>query len=167
MDEKNPAAEAVAVKDGKIPVAGSKADVVKTGGAFTEIVDLSGRTLLSGFIDGHSHFFHAARVADYANVSAPPVGTASSIAGIISVLKEHVAQKPLKPGEWLIGYGHDGSALSDGREATRDDCNPYFDNPMVLVHVSGHGCVLNSVGFNNAFNVRHFSAMRLRMTFCE
>ena len=87
MDEKYPAADAVAIKDGKILAVGSKADVLKTGGAFTDIVDLGGRTMLPGFIDGHSHFFQAAMIADYANVSAPPVGTASSIAGIIRVLK--------------------------------------------------------------------------------
>ena len=148
MDENNPMAEAVAVKDGLILAVGPKDDVLKTKGAATQIVNLGGKTMLPGFIDGHSHFFQAAMIADYANVSAPPVGTASSIAGIIAVLKEHVAQQALKPGEWLIGYGYDGSALTDGRDATRDDFDPYFpDNPMVLVHVSGHGCVLNSAGF--------------------
>ena len=148
MDENNPMAEAVAVKDGLILAVGPKDDVLKTKGAATQIVNLGGTTMLPGFIDGHSHFFQAAMIADYANVSAPPVGTASSIAGIIAVLKEHVAQQALKPGEWLIGYGYDGSALTDGRDATRDDFDPYFpDNPMVLVHVSGHGCVLNSAGF--------------------
>jgi predicted amidohydrolase YtcJ len=148
MDENNPMAEAVAVKDGSILAVGPKNDVLKTKGAATQIVNLGGTTMLPGFIDGHSHFFQAAMIADYANVSAPPVGTASSIAGIVAVLKEHVAQQALKPGEWLIGYGYDGSALTDGRDATRDDFDPYFpDNPMVLVHVSGHGCVLNSAGF--------------------
>jgi predicted amidohydrolase YtcJ len=148
MDENNPTAEAVAVKDGLVLAVGSKSDVLKTKGVATQIIDLGGRTMLPGFIDGHSHFFQAAMIADYANVSAPPVGKAGSIAGIIAVLQEHLAQKPLKPGEWLIGYGYDGSALSDGRDATRDDFDPYFsDNPMVLVHVSGHGCVLNSAGF--------------------
>ena len=148
MDENNPMAEAVAVKDGLILAVGPKDDVLKTKGAATQIVNLGGKTMLPGFIDGHSHFFQAAMIADYANVSAPPVGTASSIAGIIAVLKEHVAQQALKSGEWLIGYGYDGSALTDGRDATRDDFDPYFpDNPMVLVHVSGHGCVLNSAGF--------------------
>jgi predicted amidohydrolase YtcJ len=148
MDENNPMAEAVAVKDGLILAVGPKDDVLKTKGAATQIVNLGGKTMLPGFIDGHSHFFQAAMIADYANVSAPPVGTASSVAGIIAVLKEHVAQQALKPGEWLIGYGYDGSALTDGSDATRDDFDPYFpDNPMVLVHVSGHGCVLNSAGF--------------------
>jgi predicted amidohydrolase YtcJ len=148
MDERTPTAEAVAIKDGVILAVGSKADVLRTKGTKTRMIDLDGKTMLPGFIDGHSHFFQAAMIADYANVSAPPVGSASSIAGIIAVLQDHVARKPLQPGEWLIGYGYDGSALSDGRDATRDDFDPYFpDNPMVLVHVSGHGCVLNSAAF--------------------
>lgn len=148
MDEKNPVADAVAIKDGRILAVGSKADVLKTGGAFTEIVDLGGRSLLPGFLDGHSHFFQAAMIADYVNVSAPPVGPGSSIAAIIATLKEHVAAKPLLPGEWLIGYGYDGTALSDGRDANVDDFDKDFpETPLVLVHVSGHGCIMNSVGF--------------------
>jgi hypothetical protein len=151
MEEKSPTAEAVAVTDGKILAVGSRDEVLKTKGAATQMVDLGGKTMLPGFIDGHSHFFQAAMIADYANVSAPPVGKASSIREIVAVLQKHVMQKPLQPGEWLIGYGYDGSALADGRDATRDDFDPYFpDTPMVLVHVSGHGCVLNSAGFKAA-----------------
>ncbi|MGA9565260.1 MAG: amidohydrolase, partial [Candidatus Korobacteraceae bacterium] len=148
MDQMAPTAEPVAVKDGLILAVGSKPDVLQTRGTATRVIDLDGKTMLPGFIDGHSHFFQAAMIADYANVSAPPVGPAGSITEIIAVLQDHVAKKPLKPGEWLIGYGYDGSALSDGRDATRDDFDPYFPhNPMVLVHVSGHGCVMNSAGF--------------------
>lgn len=148
MDDNNPEAEAVAIAQGKILAVGGTSEVLKTKGTATRMVDLGGKTMVPGFIDGHSHFFQAAMIADYANVSAPPVGTAGSIAEIVKVLQNHVAQKPLRPGEWLIGYGYDGSALADGRDATRDDFDPYFpDTPLVLVHVSGHGCVLNSAGF--------------------
>jgi len=81
------------------------------------------------------------------NVSAPPVGPGSSIADIIATLKEHVAARLLQPGEWLIGYGYDGTALSDGREANVDDFDKDFtETPLVLVHVSGHGCIMNSAG---------------------
>src|ERR1035441_7951928 len=83
MDENNPTAEAVAVKDGLVLAVGSKSDVLKTKGVATQIIDLGGRTMLPGFIDGHSHFFQAAMIADYANVSAPPVGTASSRKSIV------------------------------------------------------------------------------------
>jgi predicted amidohydrolase YtcJ len=148
MDDKNPVVEAVAVKQGKIVAVGTRDDVLKGRGLATEIVDLCGKTLLPGFIDGHSHFFQAAMIADYANVSAPPVGPAGSIAEIVAVLKEHVARKPLSPGEWLVGYGYDGSALTDGRDATQEDLDRDFPKtPVVLMHVSGHGCVMNSAGF--------------------
>ena len=148
MDEKNLTVDAVAVTAGKISAVGTKEEVLQSCGPDTHVVDLQGRTLLPGFIDGHSHFFQAAMIADYVNVSAPPVGPGSSIVEIIVALKEHVAEKPLQTGEWLIAYGYDGTALSDGRDATRDDFDGAFpDTPLVLVHVSGHGCILNSAGF--------------------
>lgn len=151
MDETNLLVEAVAVTAGRISAVGTKEEVLRSCGPETHIVDLQGRTLLPGFIDGHSHFFQAAMIADYVNVSAPPVGPGSSIAEIIVTLKEHVAEKPLQPGGWLIAYGYDGTALSDGRDATRDDFDKAFPStPLVLVHVSGHGCILNSAGFHAA-----------------
>jgi len=140
--------EAVAVGNGRIVGAGVQDDILKSGGPATKIVDLKGKTMLPAFIDGHSHFFQAAMIADYVNVSAPPVGPGDSIADIVGALKEHVAAKPVLAGEWLIGYGYDGSVLADGREATRDDFDKDFpDTPLLLVHVSGHGCILNSAGF--------------------
>lgn len=148
MNDKNPMVEAVAVKNGEVIALGTKPALLQMFGAAKRIVDLQGKTMLPGFIDGHSHFFQAAMIADYVNVSAPPIGPGSSIAAIVGVLKEHAAIRPLRPGEWLIGYGYDGSALSDGREATREDFDQDFRNtPVVLIHVSGHGCVMNSAGF--------------------
>jgi predicted amidohydrolase YtcJ len=148
MDEANLLVEAVAVTAGRISAVGAKADVTRAAGPATRMVDLQGHTMLPGFLDGHSHFFQAAMIADYVNVSAPPVGPGSSIAAIIDALTAHVARTPMAPGEWLIGYGYDGTALFDGRDATRDDFDKAFPNtPLILVHVSGHGCVLNSAGF--------------------
>jgi predicted amidohydrolase YtcJ len=147
MDDDNPEVEALAVKDGKIIATGSKAEVV---GKYPSagLRNLDGKTLLPGFIDGHSHFFQAAMIADYANVSAPPVGTASDIAGVLDVLRKHVADNPPKKGDWVVGYGYDGSAYTDGRDMTREDLDGDFpDNPVALIHVSGHGVVLNSRAF--------------------
>ena len=48
-------AEAVAEKGGRIIAVGSTADVMKTRGPKTEMIDLKGRTLVPGFIDGHGH----------------------------------------------------------------------------------------------------------------
>ena len=147
MDESNPEVEALAVKAGKIIAVGRQADLDEKYPSATK-VDLEGRSLLPGFIDGHSHFFQAAMIADYANVSAPPVGPAKDIAGVVETLKEHAAAKPPKPGDWIVGYGYDGASYTDGREMTREDLDKDFPEiPVALIHVSGHGCVLNSAAF--------------------
>ena len=107
--------------------------------------------MFPGFIDGHSHFFQVALVSGAANVSAPPVGNVASIADLVGALRAHAARTPRKPGDWIMGFGYDGSMLRDGRDATRDDLDGAFpDVPVVLVHVSGHGCLLNSVALRVA-----------------
>ncbi len=151
MNEKARNAAALAVKDGRVLAVGHEAEVMATRGAATDIVDLGGRTLLPGFLDGHSHFINAVRMVTWANVSAPPVGPVSNIPDLIAVLKEARAKQGLKPGEWLIAYGYDGTMLEEGRELTRDDLDPHFpDTPLMVIHVSRHGAVLNTAGFRKA-----------------
>ncbi len=148
MDDANPKAEALAVQDGKILAVGSLEDVEKTAGSGAEKVDLGGKTLMPSFIDAHGHFINAPRVISWANVSILPVGPVASIPDIINILKEHVAKFKLAPGEWIVGFGYDANGLTEGREATRYDLDPHFpDNPVMLIHVSNHGAVLNSAGF--------------------
>ena len=49
-------AEAAAVENGRILEVGSKEDVLKHYEESDEVVDLKGKTMFPGFIDGHSHF---------------------------------------------------------------------------------------------------------------
>ena len=73
VNDKQPTAEALAVKGGKILAVGARADVEKAHkGAGTQVVDLGGKALLSGFMDAHSHYFSSLTVANQANVYAPP-----------------------------------------------------------------------------------------------
>lgn len=140
-----PSAEAVAVKDGHILAVGTDAEVMAHAGPETRVVDLGGRTLVPGFVDGHSHFMNALQIVTWANVSTPPVGPVSCIPDLIGALKAHFERWKPAPGEWVLGYGYDGNNLAEGRELTRDDLDPHFpDNPILLIHVSNHGAVLNS-----------------------
>jgi len=59
IDDRNPTAQAVAVKDGKIAAVGKNDDVFKLKGDATKVIDLKGKTLVPGFIDGHSHFINS------------------------------------------------------------------------------------------------------------
>jgi len=151
MDDKHPTAEAVAVTDGKISAVGSKSDLMALKGPSTDMVDLRGQTLVPGFLDGHSHFINAVRLASWANVSSPPAGEVKTFADLIATLKAYKERLALKPGEWLMGYGYDVTSMDETRELTRADLDPHFpDNPVMLLHVSLHGAVLNTAGFKAA-----------------
>jgi predicted amidohydrolase YtcJ len=148
MDEAMSGAESIAVKDGKIIAVGSAAETGKFRGPKTEQVDLAGRTLLPGFIDAHSHFSQAAASASWANVSGAPVGQVASIADVMAEMQAQQTRNSSAPGDWLVGYGYDADTLSDGRDINRDDIDAAFpDNPVIIIHVSFHGAVLNSKAF--------------------
>jgi hypothetical protein len=149
LDESRPEVEAIAMGQGRILALGTEAEVMALATDATEIYDLRGATLMPSFIDPHGHFMNAPQMVRWANVSGVPAGPITSIADILTELKAHVAKWDLMPGEWIIGYGYDVTTLSDGRELSRDDLDPVFpDNPILLLHVSNHGCVLNSAGFD-------------------
>jgi hypothetical protein len=148
MDDARPRVQAVAIAGGRILAAGADAEVMVTAGEGTQLVEMNGRTLMPSFIDAHGHFANALQIVKWANVSGVPAGPVTCISDILQVLREQVAAHPVKPGEWIIGYGYDVSNLSDGRQLSRDDLDPLFpDNPVLLIHSSNHGAVLNSAAF--------------------
>ena len=145
VDDKNPTAEALAVGRGKIIAVGTKAELLKRKGDSTRLIDLAGKTLIPGLIDGHSHFINCLQVSRQANCFAPPAGPGKSIAGIIQSLKATQDKYKIPKGEFVVGYGYDGDAISDGREMTASDLDAAFpDNPVFVQHVSLHGAVCNS-----------------------
>jgi predicted amidohydrolase YtcJ len=140
-----PAAQAVAIAGGKIVAVGSEADVMKHKGEATEVVDLAGRTLVPGFVDGHSHFFSLVDVQTQALCASPPAGPCKTVADVIAALKAVQARRKLGPGKFVMGFGYDPELLAERRAPTKQELDAAFpDNPVILVHVSGHGAMLNS-----------------------
>ncbi len=148
MDDDLPQVEAVAIADGRILAVGDKAAVMSTASEATELTDLCGAVLMPSFIDAHGHFANAPQLVSWANVSGQPAGPVASIPDVIDVLNHHVARRGIGPGQWIIGYGYDPTLLAEQRQITVDDLDPHFpDNPVMLIHVSNHGAVLNSPAF--------------------
>jgi hypothetical protein len=54
-DSQNPAAEAVAIRDGRIVYVGSNAGLIPFIGPTTKVTDLQGGFLMPGLVDGHLH----------------------------------------------------------------------------------------------------------------
>lgn len=139
-----PVAEAVAIRDGRIVAVGTEAEIMSRKAADTEVTDLAGRTLVPGFIDGHSHFFTCGEVQVQAVCASPPAGTCTSIADVITKLKQTQERNKLGPGKFVIGFGYDPELLAEKRAPTKQELDAAFpDNPVILVHVSGHGAMLN------------------------
>ncbi|MDC8994267.1 amidohydrolase [Mycobacterium marinum] len=146
VDDEQPTAEAVAVKDGRIVAVGAHDDVVREHlGPHTRRVDLAGNTLLPGFIDPHSHYINALTVANQVNVFAPPAGPAADVEAIVAELKKFRDARNIADGEIIMAYGYDETVMPDGRTLHREDLDAVFpNNPVLVGHVSLHGAVLNS-----------------------
>ena len=140
-----PAAEAVAISGGRLVAVGPVAEVMKLAGPATEVTDLAGRTLVPGFVDGHSHFMSLVDVQTQALCASPPAGTCRTVADVIAALKRVQARRKIGPGGFVMGFGYDPELLAEKRPPTKQELDAAFpENPVILVHVSGHGAMLNS-----------------------
>ncbi|GAO45358.1 amidohydrolase [Flavihumibacter petaseus] len=141
-------AEAVAIRGGKISFVGSRAGAEQLKGDSTVMTDLKGKTLLPGFIDGHAHFFQFGVQAIVANLLASPDGTCNDIPALIRILKDwYAANGTDKTQGWIAGSGFDDAVLKENRFPTRRDLNQVSkDLPIMIGHISGHFCVVNTKG---------------------
>ena len=143
--------EALAVRDGKVVAAGSRADAVKAAGPGARQVDLKGQTLIPGFIDTHSHLLTYADSLVQANLNPPPVGGVKSIADILAEVKRLKESLKAGPGVLLVGQGYDPDFLAEKRHPTAAELDDAFpDNPVILMHASGHMLVANSQAMKTA-----------------
>lgn len=140
-------AEAIAVRNGKIVAVGSKADVLKLKGDKTRIVDLNGKTLVPGFVDGHAHFLGFGSQAVGANLLAPPDGAVNTINDVVEKLREFAQGPDVQRTGWILGIGYDDAVLAERRHPTRDDLDRVsLEVPVIAVHISGHFSAMNSAG---------------------
>ncbi|MFS4448505.1 amidohydrolase [Maribacter sp. 2307UL18-2] len=138
-------AEAIVINDGKIQFTGTSDEAMKIAGSGHKMINLEGKTLLPGFLDGHGHYINSLMVANQCMLYAPPSGPGSDVESIIATLKKFATDNTIKKGEMITGYGYDDSVMPNGRLLNRDDLDEAFpDNPVRIDHVSMHGTVLNS-----------------------
>nr|BFD41288.1 amidohydrolase [Pseudomonas sp. FFPRI_1] len=146
IDDRQPNAQAVAVKDGKILAVGDRQQVLKNQGPTTRMLDLKGSTLLPGFIDPHGHVSMVGFQAASANLLPPPDGANSNIPELQQTLRSFEQQSPI-PAQFgvLFGFGYDDSQLQEQRHPTKADLDAVNkDMPIAIVHQSSHLGVLNS-----------------------
>lgn len=133
-----PIKNSVVVLDGDwINAVGRRGEVDVPSGA--EILDTSGKTVLPGLIDAHTHFLNmGVRMIQYIDLS----GTAS-LKDALKLVKARV--DAAKKGEWVRGRGWDESKWPERAYITKEDLDPFSpDHPIVLRRICGHMITLNT-----------------------
>ena len=145
MDPGNPRGQAVAMTHGRFVGVGSNEDVEGLVGPDTEMIDVGGKTVLPGFIDGHIHVLSSG--VKHVNMADCDVPTLSLVqAG----LKEMADRTPA--GQWVQGFKFDDTktdrtASNEGRHLYKEDLDAITtDHPMMVAHRAGHVFYMNSAG---------------------
>lgn len=147
VNDNQPTAEAVAVKDGKIIAVGKKSAVLAHKGEATRLVDLGDRTMLPGFVDSHGHTYVIGLQATTANLLPPPDGEGKDIPSLVMLLRDWSRnnKEAVEKVGWIAGFGYDDSQLAEGRHPTRDDLDDVSrELPVLIIHQSSHLGVANS-----------------------
>jgi predicted amidohydrolase YtcJ len=144
VDPANPRAQAIAVAGDRILAVGSDADLLNLATARTRKVDLTGRTVLPGFIDAHTHVCYSG-IRHLKQVDCD----LRSIAEIRKAVRERAAKTPA--GQWIIGFKYDDTKTSDGRKLTRTDLDSAAPgHPVFIGHRGGHTGYVNSLAMKLA-----------------
>jgi predicted amidohydrolase YtcJ len=146
VNDAQPTAEAVAVRDGIILAVGSSNEVMSLRGESTEVVDLDGKTLLPGFVDAHGHLKNVGFQALAADLLPPPDSDVDTIDRLQEKLRDWGEGEISQALGWIIGFGYDDAQLAEQRHPTREDLDAVStDRPVFIIHQSGHLYSCNSV----------------------
>ncbi len=137
VDEKFSIAEAVAIRDGRFVAVGGNDRIRRLAQGSTRSIDLRGRTMLPGLMDGHLH-----------NAGGGPGVDLSRVRSMDELLAAVSARvKSSKPGELVVSNNdwHEAQLKEKRLPHLRDLDRVAPDNPVVLVR-GGHEFILNSAG---------------------
>lgn len=144
MDESQSGVEAVLIEEGRITAVGCT-EKLRRMSPDAKLWDMEGRTVLPGFVDGHSHIAAVAQQLMIADLKPSPAGTCNSVEDVILALRRFMESGGWKPGAWVMGMGYDNSVYPGGAHPTREDLDRVSKSvPVLAVHISGHLCAANS-----------------------
>jgi predicted amidohydrolase YtcJ len=163
VDVENSVVEAVAVKGEKILVTGTTSELEKYKDDKTQVIDLGGRVMTPGFIEGHGHIMGVG----YNELNLDLLDV-KSYDEMVERVREAAAKA--QPGQWILGRGWHQDKWDTKPEKmikgfqTHDllsKASP--DNPVFLRHASGHAAIANAKAMDIA-GVNQLSKEALQQT---
>ena len=143
VEKAQPWAQAVAIKDGKILAVGSAAQVARSKGAGTRVVDLGGRMLMPSFGDAHNH-------PEFGGLSHArcPIVEGKTVAQYQALIAACAAKIPGNGVVYGIGWAQTVWPDISPRKETLDAISR--DRPIIFGSFDGHGMWANSKAFELA-----------------
>lgn len=144
VDDGRPEAEAIAISKDRVQAIGTVAEIKAMTGPNTQVIDLQGQLAIPGFIESHAHFAGIGGAQLQLNLL-----NVDSWDKIVAMVAEAVSRA--RPGQWIYGRGwHQekwtarppASVEGFPTHASLDKVSP--DNPVFLVHASGHASFANA-----------------------
>lgn len=144
VEDDNPTAEAVAIKEGKIIAVGSTNDIENYLGKTTQVIDLKGKFVMPGFNESHAHFLGLGNSKQILDLRE-----AKNWDEVIAIVAKAAGHS--KPGEWIIGRGWHQEKFDrkpnpnvNGYPVHNELSKASPNNPVMLSHASGHAVFANA-----------------------
>jgi predicted amidohydrolase YtcJ len=143
VDDARPEAEAIAISGDRVQALGTAAEIKSMIGPATKVIDLQGQLAIPGLIESHGHFSGVGGAQLELNLM-----NVQSWDEIVRMVAEAVDKA--KPGQWIYGRGWHQEKWTarpvpnvEGfpTHASLDKISP--NNPVALVHASGHAAFVN------------------------
>ncbi|CAN5657031.1 amidohydrolase [soil metagenome] len=143
VDSMMPEAQAVAVRGHTIVAVGTDEEIEAYIGSNTEVIELDGRLLIPGFIEGHGHYMGVGQAQ--MNLNLMNVANWDEVIGMVAA-----AARDIPTDAWIIGRGWHQEKWDRAPEQTVDGVPLHASldsispsNPVLLTHASGHAAFAN------------------------
>ena len=141
MDDERPRAAAIAVTDDEITAVGSSRSVAKLAGRHTQTINLRGRTVIPGLVDGHTHAIRGGQTFDQETYWLD----ARSLDEALSRITQAASER--EPDEWVavVGSWHPNQ-FSEKRPPTVADLTEASPTNPVYVQYLYDYALVNEAG---------------------
>ncbi len=164
MDEANPSAKAVTVKNGLVQYVGELDEARKYCDDKTRVLDYGTASVYPGFIEGHVHGMEVATRTSQLDLSEQDDDPQTTMWDFLAAIKAYVQANPE-----LDLYKGAGWTVHHGVQPTRQMLDSICDTkPMIFSTVDGHSMWINTFaiekyGVSNAENIKKYGTDCIRV----